>query len=76
MEDVIKDVEAGTQDAALNEHTTAKGEALAQTGGVMSEELEDGELEEEPETAQSYTNGGSTEKIHVCKTGASFAGAR
>ena len=73
---MIKDVEAGTQDAALNEHTTAKGEALAQTDGIMSEELEDGELEEEPENTQSYTNGGSTEKIHVCKTGASFAGAR
>ncbi|KAL2051586.1 hypothetical protein ABVK25_008248 [Lepraria finkii] len=64
VEDVIKDIEAGTQDAALNEHTTAKGEALAQTYSVMSEELEDGELKEEPENTQSYTNGGSTEKIH------------
>lgn len=67
MEDVIKDIEAGTQDAALNEHTTVKGEALAQTYSVISEELEDGELKEEPENTQSYTNGGSTEKIHVWK---------
>jgi hypothetical protein len=31
----------------------------------MSEELEDGELEEEPESSQTYINNGSTEKIDV-----------
>ena len=35
------------------------------TKGISSEELEDGELEEEPESAHAYPNGDSIERIHV-----------
>lgn len=65
MEDLIKDVEAGAQDVALNGHVVEHGGAPAQIHGPMSDELEDGELEEEPERLQTYTNNGSTEKIDV-----------
>ena len=62
---MVKDVEAGAQDVALNGDTADNGGAPAQSHGPMSEELEDGELEEEPESSQTYINNGSTEKIDV-----------
>ena len=73
VEDIIKDAEAGVQDEDLDEVTRTKGASFAQTDGAMSEKLEDGELEEEPKSTQTYTNKNSKEKVQVRRTGRGFA---
>ncbi|KAL2042228.1 hypothetical protein N7G274_004716 [Stereocaulon virgatum] len=62
VEDVIKDVEAGAQEVALNGDTADNGGAPAQSHDPIVEELEEGELEEEPESSQTYIDIGSTKK--------------
>ncbi|KAK0514208.1 hypothetical protein JMJ35_002825 [Cladonia borealis] len=64
VEDVIKDVEAGSKEADTNGTNITQSELPLQTNDTMSEELEDGELEEEAENGQVVTNGDSTQKAH------------
>lgn len=63
---MIKDVEAGSEEADTNGTNITQSALPQQTDGAMSEELEDGELEEEAENEEVVTNGDSTQKDYVC----------
>ena len=63
---MIKDVEAGSEEADTNGTNIMQSALPQQTDGAMSEELEDGELEEEAENEEVVTNGDSTQKDYVC----------
>ena len=63
---MIKDVEAGSKEADANEASITQSAPPLQMDGAMSEELEDGELEEEAENEEVVTNGDSLETTHVC----------
>ncbi|KAF6238175.1 hypothetical protein HO173_003809 [Letharia columbiana] len=63
VEDVIKEAEVEMQDAHMTEDDLRKAATDMQTNGIPSEELEDGELEED-KSAQTYSNGESTENFH------------
>ena len=62
---MIRDVEAGSKEADANGTSIAHSAPPLQTDGAMSEELEDGELEEEAENEEVVTNGDSTHKSYV-----------
>lgn len=59
--------EAGTEekDAPLTEDGLRQAAAGMQTNGISSEELEEGELEEEPESVQTYPKRDSIEDFQV-----------
>ena len=57
---MIKDVEAGSKEADTNGTNITRSAPLLQTDGAMSEELEDGELEE-----GVVTNGDSIQSSYV-----------
>lgn len=61
---MIKEAEVEMQDAHMTEDDLRKAATDMQTNGIPSEELEDGELEED-KSAQTYYNGESTENFHV-----------
>ena len=63
---MIKDVEAGSKEADMNGTNITQTALPLQTDGAMSEELEDGELEEEAGNGEVAMNGDSTEKSQVC----------
>lgn len=65
VEDAIKEIEAEEQTTHLDESDLRPAAAGMQTNVISSEELEDGELEEEPESAHPHPNGDSTEDFHV-----------
>ena len=65
VEDAIKEVEAEEQKKHLDESDLRPAAAGMQTNGISSEELEDGELEEEAESAHPHPNGDSIEDFHV-----------
>lgn len=59
--------EAGTEeeDAPLTEDGLRQAAAGMQTNGISSEELEEGELEEEPGSVQTYPQRDSIEDFQV-----------
>ena len=63
---MIKDVEAGSKEVDMNETSITQSAIPLKTDGAMSEELEDGELEEGVENGEVVTNGDSTQKSYVC----------
>ncbi len=63
---MIKDVEAGSKEADTNGPNITQSALPLKMDGAMSEELEDGELEEEAENEEVVTNGDSTQKSYVC----------
>lgn len=63
VEDIIREAEAEEQDARLTDDGLHQAKAGMQTNGISSEELEDGELEEEPEIAQAFLDGESIENF-------------
>ena len=63
---MIKDVEAGSKEADTNGTNITQNALPLKTDGAMSEELEDGELEEDAESREVVTNGDSTQKSYVC----------
>ena len=62
---MIKDVEAGSKEAGANGTKTIQSALPLQTDGAMSEELEDGELEEGAENGEVVTNGNSIQSSYV-----------
>ena len=62
---MIKDVEAGSKEADTNGTNITRSAPLLQTDGAMSEELEDGELEEGAENGEVVTNGDSIQSFYV-----------
>lgn len=62
---MIKKAGAEELNVHITEDELRQAAAGMQTNGISSEELEDGELEEVPKSAQIYPNGGSTEKSRV-----------
>ena len=73
---MIKDVEVGSKEADTNGTNITQSELPLQTNDTMSEELEEGELEEEAENGEVVTNGDSTQKSHVCRKPAEAARSR
>ena len=65
VEDAIKDVEAQEPKTHLDENDLRPAAADMQSNVNLSKELEDGELEEEPESAHPHLNGDSTVDFHV-----------
>ena len=49
----------------MTEDDLRQATAGMQTNGISSEKLEDGELDEEPETAQAQPNGDSADTLRV-----------
>ena len=49
----------------MTEDDLRQATAGMQTNGISSEKLEDGELDEEPETAQAQPNGDSADTLCV-----------
>ncbi|KAL9129100.1 MAG: hypothetical protein Q9175_007389 [Cornicularia normoerica] len=64
VEDVIEEAEVQERDVHMSEDDLRLAAAGMQTNGISSGELEDGELEEEPKSAQAYRNGKLFENIH------------
>ena len=62
---MIKDVEAGSKEADTNGTKIAQSALALETDGAMSEELEDGELEEVVENGEVVTNGDSMQSSCV-----------
>ena len=73
---MIKDVEAGSKEEAMNGTNVTQNALLLPMDRAMSEELEDGELEEEAKNGEVVTNGESTQKSHVCSKPATPARSR
>ena len=65
VEDAIKDVEAQEQRTLLDEKDLRPAAGGMQSNIISSKELEDGELDEEHESAHPYLNGNSTVNLHV-----------
>ena len=65
VEDVIREAGSGEKDAPLIEDGFRQAAAGMQTNGISSEELEEGELEEEPESVQTYPKRDSIENFPV-----------
>ena len=63
---MIKDVEAGSKEADTNGTSITQNAQPLKTDGAMSDELEDGELEEEAENEEVATDGDSIQKSQVC----------
>ncbi|CAD6579232.1 MAG: hypothetical protein ASARMPREDX12_009100 [Alectoria sarmentosa] len=63
VEDVIREAGSGEKDAPLIEDGFRQAAAGMQTNGISSEELEEGELEEEPESVQTYPKRDSIENF-------------
>ncbi len=63
---MIKDVETESKEADTNETSITQSAIPLTMDGAMSEELEDGELEEGAETGEVVTNGDSAQKSYVC----------
>lgn len=61
---MIEQAEAGGPDTQPTEDGLRHAAAGMQPNGISSEDLEDGELEEEPESAQAEPNGDSIENLH------------
>lgn len=62
---MITEAWAEDEDAHLTDDGLRQAKARMQTNPISSEELEDGELEEEAESAQAYLNGDSIERFQV-----------
>lgn len=62
---MIEEAEVQKRDVHMSEDDLRLAAAGMQTNGISSGELEDGELEEEPKSAQAYRNGKLLENIHV-----------
>ena len=62
---MIKDVEAGSKEAEANGTNITQSAPPLHMDGAMSEELEDGELEEDVENEEVVMNGDSTQKSYV-----------
>lgn len=68
VEDVIEAAESGAQDEALIEEPAKQAAVFSQINDALSEDLEDGELEEEIDSAEHLNTGNSNGEIHVCAT--------
>ena len=62
---MIKDVEASSKKTETNETNLTQSALPQQIDGAMSEELEEGELEDDVENGELVTNGDSTQTSHV-----------
>lgn len=62
---MIKEAVAEDKGVHVNEDDFNRVVAGMQANGISSGKLEDGELEEEPESAQAYLNSDSTERFCV-----------
>ena len=67
---MIKEAAVEEQDAHMTEDGLSRAAAGMQTNSISLEKLEDGELEEEPESAQANPNG---ESLHVRGEGKAFS---
>lgn len=61
---MIQEAEAEEQSAQMTEDGIRQEVAGMQTNGISSEDLEDGEVEEEPGSAHAEPNGDSMEDAH------------
>ena len=59
---MIKEVETEEQDPHMTGDDFGQAAAGMQINNISSEEMEDGELAEEPESAQAYPSGNSSER--------------
>ena len=62
---MIKDVEAGSKEADTNGTNFTQSALPPQIAGAMSEELEDGELEEDVENGEVVMDGDSNQNSPV-----------
>jgi len=63
---VIRAAETDAQDVAMPKNPPGQAALSSQTNVAISDNLEDGELEEEPESAVTFNSGYSNGETHVC----------
>ncbi len=62
---MIKAAEAESQDPTITVKYPSQAALMSQTDGVLLEDLEEGELEEEPENAATFNTSYSNDALHV-----------